>query len=222
MSSKTKINITFILPTLVAGGAERVISFLAQNLDTEKFNTTLLITGHKKDAVYTVKNINVEFLEKKRVFNAVFQLFTYLRTHKPDVVLSSIGHLNTVMGLMSPCFPKTKFMVREASVVSAMNGVGQANKPVKMSSKLRSIMANLSYKLVDNIICQSEDMAHDFATVYKVPIQKIAIINNPITRTTPLLKTKEPSSTIAKFITVGRLSEEKGHLRILKILSKKI
>lgn len=216
----TKINITFVLPTLVAGGAERVISFIAQNIDAEKFNPTLLITAHEKDAVYKVKNINVEFLEKKRVFYAVFKLLIFFTKRKPDVVLSSIGHLNTVMGLIAPFFPRTKFIVREASVVSAMISVNQANKSVTISSKLRSMMAHLSYNFVDSIVCQSKDMADDLIAIYKVPRKKIAIINNPITQVIPLLKTQEKQEEIIKFITVGRLSKEKGQLRILKMLSK--
>ena len=218
--SDTKINITFVLPSLVAGGAERVISFIAQNIDAEKFNSTILITGHQKDTVYPIENIKVEYLEKKRVLNAVSKLFMYLTTRKPDVVLSSIGHLNTVMGLMSPCFPKIKFVIREASVVSAMNSINRIKRTITIFNKLRSVMSHLSYKLVDNIICQSKDMADDFIAIYKVPKQKLAIINNPITQTLPLFKVKEPSSEIVKFITVGRLSEEKGQLRILKLLSK--
>lgn len=220
MPLKDKINVAFILPTFVAGGAERIISFVAQNIDDKTFDSTLVITGYKKNAAYSVENIKVEFLEKKRVFNAIFELFKFLVVRKPDVVLSSIGHLNTVMGLMAPFFPKTKFVVREASVISAMSGVHKVNKSVSFSSKMRSKMSRLSYKFVDHIICQSQDMADDFANIYKVSSEKISIINNPITRIFPLQKDKEPTNDIVRFITIGRLSKEKGHLRLLKILSK--
>ncbi|MGK0446263.1 MAG: glycosyltransferase involved in cell wall biosynthesis [Polaribacter sp.] len=220
MQDPKKVNIAFILPTLAAGGAERVISFVAQNINPEKFNPKLLITGYKKDAAYRVENISIEFLEKKRVFSAIFKLFMFLMKYKPDVVVSSIGHLNTVMGLMSPFFPKTKFVIRVATVSSAMSEVHQTNKSLNISDKLRSKMADISFKLIDNVICQSQDMADDFVTIYKVPIEKISIINNPITHIIPLSKTIQTSSEIVKFITVGRLSKEKGYLRILKMLSE--
>lgn len=216
----SKINIVFVLPTLAAGGAERVLSFVAQNINSKKYNSTLLITGHKKDAAYSVENINVEFLEKKRVFSAILKLFNFLKKQKPDVVLSSIGHLNTVMGLMSSFFPKTKFIIRVDTVNSAMDRVYQTNKMFNFSYKLRSKLAYVSYKLVDSVICQSHDMADDFAAIYKVPIKKISIINNPITRIYSFSKIKQPSNNIVKFITVGRLSKEKGHIRILKMLSQ--
>ena len=63
-------------------------------------------------------------------------------------------------------------------------------------------------------------MAEDFLKIYKIPLQKIVIINNPITNIFPLKKIDEPTNKIVKFITVGRLSKEKGHIRIIKMLSK--
>ncbi len=219
---KTKVmdkkTILFILPTLTAGGAERVFSFVAQNIDNDKFDSSLLVTGLKKDAAYHIENIPLTFLEKKRVLFSVFDIFKYLAKHKPDVVLSSIGHLNTVMGLMSIFFLKTKFIIRVASVVTIMNEIHDSKKDFNISSKVRDILAKISYKLVDKIICQSEDMSTDFISNYKVSQKKVEVINNPITKHYPIKK--EHVSTPIKFITIGRLSKEKGHLRILKSLSE--
>ena len=52
-----QIKIFFILPSLKAGGAERVISFVSQNIDKEKFKPYLLVAGFEKDSVYDVSNI---------------------------------------------------------------------------------------------------------------------------------------------------------------------
>ncbi len=213
-----KKKILFILPTLTAGGAERVFSFTAQNICKDKFDSSLLVTGFKKDATYQINNIPLIFLEKQRVLFATFSIFKYLVKHKPDVILSSIGHLNTVMGLMSIFFPKTKFIIREASVVTVMNEIHDSKKSFNLSSKLRSVLAKISYKLVDTIICQSKDMATDFISTYKVNQKKVVVINNPITKYHPIKK--EHGNTPIKFITIGRLSKEKGYLRILKSLSE--
>lgn len=220
MSPKTEINIIFILPTLVAGGAERVISFIAQNIDSDKYDSKLLVTGYRKDAVYTVEGIEVKFLEKKRVLHAIPSLFWYLLKHRPDIVVSSIGHLNTVMGLISIFFLKTKFIIREASVVSLMheihNDVSNFNKFFDISD----ILYRNSYKMVDKIICQSKDMAEDFINIYKVKKRNVVIINNPVTSLTPLKKTISDTNKPTRFITIGRLCKEKGQLRIIKLLSK--
>lgn len=215
-----KINITFILPNLLPGGAERVFSYVAQNIDPKKFNATLLIIGYSKDASYDVKNIGLIFLEKSRVLDGIPALFNYIRKNKPDILVSAIGHLNTVMGLMSPFFPKSRCIIREASVISAMSEISQQNTSFSFTDKLHSITSHLSYKLVDKVICQSQDMADDFLKIYKIPLEKTVIINNPITNIFPLKKIKESTDKVVKFITVGRLSKEKGHIRIIEMLSK--
>lgn len=208
-----------ILPTLTAGGAERVISFVAQNLDKTKFDCTLLITGYKKDAAYKINDIIVIFLENSRVLTAVPKIFKFLFNNKPDAVLSSIGHLNTIMGLMAPLFSKTKFIIREASVISLMNQIHNESSNKKTFS-LRGFLAQTSYKWVDKIVCQSNDMAEDFTTIYKVKKKNVIIINNPITNLHPLKTVKTDLQAPINFITVGRLSKEKGQLRIIELLAK--
>ncbi|MFD2725961.1 glycosyltransferase [Hyunsoonleella rubra] len=225
MNPKRK-KILFILPTLTAGGAERVISFVAQNIDKSKFESTLLIVGHKEDAVYSVEEIPLIFLEKSRVLNATTNIFWFLLKYRPDVVLSSIGHLNTLMGLLSGFFPKTKLIVREASVISAMSDAKKENKEIPKKkyflnflASLRAKLGDLSLKWIDVVICQSKDMASDFINIFNLPEEKVVIINNPITQIYPL-KTETDKTDIPRFITVGRLSKEKGHLRILNLLTK--
>src|SRR5690606_16584201 len=100
----------FVLPSLAAGGAERILSYVAQNLDENQFKVTLLITGYEKDTVYELENLNIVYLNKPRVLKAFGSLFQYFRKHKPDIVVSSIVHLNTMIAFMSPYFRKTKFV----------------------------------------------------------------------------------------------------------------
>lgn len=204
--------IVFVLPTLTAGGAERVISFVAQHIDKNTFKSHLLILGSENEAAYTVKDINLTFLNKKRVLHAIPQLFWFLIEQRPNIVVSSIGHLNTIMGLLSVFFLKTKFIIREASVISAIRKFGKSNR-------LRHILSKVALLKTNYIICQSKDMASDFKKIYNVPDKKIVVINNPITTETDI-KSQNSDLKVQKYITVGRLSKEKGHSRILDLLSK--
>lgn len=209
-----KKKILFVLPSLVAGGAERVLSFIAQNIDKEKYKATLLIIGFEKDTVYNIESINVIYLNKKRVLYSIIPLFTNIRKIRPQIVMSSIGHLNTIIGLLAPFFPKTKFIIREASVISSMRDFG--NKV----SRIYSWLAHLSIKRIDKVVCQSKDMANDFIQIFKIPKEKTVIINNPITQNFSIKEKIKQSENLVSFITIGRLSKEKGHHRILTLLSK--
>ena len=44
--------VLFILPNLEAGGAERVISFVAQNISSIEFDSQLLVIGYEAKSVY--------------------------------------------------------------------------------------------------------------------------------------------------------------------------
>jgi glycosyltransferase involved in cell wall biosynthesis len=67
------------------------------------------------------------------------------------------------------------------------------------------------------IICQSRDIKDDFIQNFNVQPFKLHVINNPveIIRFENGNKTKYPE---IQFITVGRMRQEKGHVRILEAL----
>lgn len=209
-----KINITFILPTLHAGGAERVISFVAKELNHDKFNTTLIIIGHQKDSYYDVEGIKIIFFEKPRVMTAVLSIYNYLRINKPDIVVSAIEHLNTVIAYISIFFPKTKFIAREVNVLSVLYSIEKSAK-----FNFFDILYKNRFKYFDAVICQSQDMREDLNTHFKINHNKLIVINNPISDGFNV-KTSNLLNKNLQLITVGRLAKQKGYDRIIKALSQ--
>jgi glycosyltransferase involved in cell wall biosynthesis len=212
---KEKYKLVFILPNLGAGGAQRVISFVAQNIDKEKFDTTLLITGTKDNKCYATDEVKTIFFDKKKVRHAVFDIIRYLKKNRPDIVVSAQGHLNVVMALISIFFPRIIFIGREVNVLSVLeNHLDSRNEE-------SSILTKITYKLFDKIICQSNDMFEDLRTNYSLDSEKLVVINNPISSNFKV-KVNHISRREEKFqlITVGRLAKQKGHRRILEVLSK--
>tara|TARA_R110000868_G_scaffold90110_1_gene250380 strand:+ start:15908 stop:16993 length:1086 start_codon:yes stop_codon:yes gene_type:complete len=214
MQEKKKV--FFILPNLMAGGAERVISFIAQNLDVTKFEPTLYIIGNEKDKAFETKKVRTVFLNKSRVLIAIPLIFKLIKKNKPQIVISAIGHLNTIMGLISIFFPRIKFIGREVNVISVLQ-----NYDVNKSKLEFPLLTTLSYRLLDKIICQSNDMKADLLLNFKINDEKLIVINNPITSNF-ILKQKINRTNKQKFelITVGRLAKQKGHLRLLEIIKK--
>lgn len=209
------IKIVFILPTLLAGGSERIVSYLAQNIDKTRFEATLLVIGHSAESSYDIKDIKVVFLEKSRVLNAITLIYKFLKIEKPHIVFSVIGHLNTVMAYLSVFFPKTKFIARESTVL----GVDALIFKKQRKNFIFNFFSKKRFIFFDKIICQSNDMLNDIKTHINFKSHKLIVINNPITNE---FRVKENSikNIPIKLITIARLSKEKGVPRILEILSK--
>lgn len=214
MQNRKKV--LFILPCLGAGGAERVMSFVCENLDNKLFDTKLIVLGFQKDNVFNVENVAVTYLNKSRLLVAVPSLFKVIIKEKPSFVVGSIIHVNLMMGVFSIFLRKIKFIGREASVVSKMNEFSTFN------SKIKAILIKLFYSRLTFLICQSEDMRKDFISTFDLKSSRLVLIHNPITfipKEESMYKSNSNSENF-NFVTVGRLSEEKGYLRIIKGLSK--
>lgn len=208
-----KIKIIFVLPSLAAGGAERVMSFLASNLDTDKFDPSLLITGNSSEQAYSIsESTSVTFLNKSRVKNALLAIALHIHQHKPHIVMGAIGHVNIALAILAIFFRKVQFIGRATIVASVVLG-GQKKK------KLRYLIPELRPLTLAKIVCQSKDMQEDLVSNFGYPPEKLVTIANPVTSRF-LLKESMPKDRPFQLITVGRLVEQKGYLRILDAIGK--
>jgi glycosyltransferase involved in cell wall biosynthesis len=209
-----KKKIFFILPSLKAGGAERVISFLAKNLDQNIFETKLLVVGFKKDAVYNLDNLDITFFNQDRMSNGIIPLFKFIKIHKPDIVFGTIRHVNILLGFYNLIFRNVRFIVRDSSVMSTM---------LKFSNSKQQIpdfLVKFLYNHLGAIVCQSNEIKKDLKHLLGIESSKLITINNPITQIDHLSISKTEYSGKLRFITIGSLNEVKGHERILKGLAK--
>ncbi|WP_067035112.1 glycosyltransferase [Allomuricauda sp. CP2A] len=209
-----KIDVLFVLPSLRSGGAERVMSFLAQNIDPALFNSHLLITGSDEDQKYQVDKIPVTFLNKSRVKHAVFGIIKFMIKNKPKIVIGAMGHVNTMLGLIGLFFPKTKFVARETTISSfSMDSEDTGNDRPAM-------LYRLALKSQDMIICQSIDMKNDLIENFGLPTSRMVVINNPVTTKFKLKERTFAADNVLRFISIGRLTERKGFQRVLKALAE--
>ena len=213
MKNKKLIKISIVLANLSAGGAERVLSFIAHELDKDKFICTLVIIGQKKDTVYNIDGIESVYFEKSRVLAGIPQLFWYLLKNKPDIVLSAVAHVNTVTAYLSILFKKTKFIAREVTIHS----IAKTINPTEKSGF--EYFAKKRFNYFDKIICQSRAMYDDMNAHNEIDQDKFVIINNPISNGFDLRTSGDPSDVL-RLVTVGSFKKVKGHLRLLEALAK--
>jgi len=207
-----RIKIFFFIPSLRAGGAERVVSFVAQKIDKSKFDTTLYVIGSNKDATFQVKDVKIEFLNHERVSRSFGTVFKTIKKGKPDIVFGTIGHVNIMLGFFKILFPKKVFIGREVNVNSKLAEVQH------MKATLPPWLSKFLIHRLDVMVCQSIDMAEDIKQFSNFPEEKIAIINNPISDSFQLKEQKNEIRKPINLITVGSLTGRKGHLRILEVL----
>lgn len=213
-----KRRISFILPIMGGGGAQKVALHLLNNLDVDKYELYLILTNEGGDYLkYLSPKINVIELNKKRVRFAIFSLFKVLMKIKPDIVMIFSAEVATVVGLfLAPILRNIKFIVREINIQSVLT-----------KSRVRHLLLKLSYENIYKIISQSRDMTVDLIFNTGIKKEKIIEINNPvdITYIETMLKKGENielpyKSSDFNLLCVGRLAYQKGYDLIINIMTK--
>ena len=102
------------------GGAERVILNLVNNIDTTSFEVAICLFSDKGALVSQIRNdIRIHNLNTTRVLFGIHKLFYLLLKESPEIVFSSITHVNAVIGLISPVYKlfnkQTFFINREVN-----------------------------------------------------------------------------------------------------------
>ncbi len=208
---KHKIKILIFTPSLECGGSEKYVSVLCNNINTEKFAVTLAVLNNTNQ-FYQISNpaIKVIDLKKNRVLYSFFKIRNTVIQIQPDIIFSNANHLNLYFAIFKNFLaPKITIIARESSIVSINSK--RAEWPLLYNGLVRHF-----YKRLHCIICQSQYMQQDLVTHYNIQKEKTSVISNAVEKN--ILPTQAPQPR--KFITVARLSEEKGIERIIRSVAK--
>src|SRR5689334_13406340 len=125
MDKRPRRRLLFLIPSLRGGGAERVIVTLLRHLDRAKVCLALAVVD-TRDAVYRGDvPEDVEFIDLRctRVRYALPKILYLIWRRRPDVVFSTLGHLNLALAMLRPLLPGgVRYIGREACIVSANLG----------------------------------------------------------------------------------------------------
>lgn len=210
-----RIKVVFVLSNLSRGGAERVMSHVAENLNPKIFDVKLLITGASTEQDYEVFKVQTVFLNKARVFHAIPKIYLFLKKNRTDIVISAVKNLSTTVGIITAVLPKIKVVAREVNIDSVLK-----NYPESNNRSYPQVLNRIGDCFNDVVVCQSIDMLNEMIQTRPNLRKKLILINNPITFTPPknLPKVFKQIEKPYKFITIGSLVPRKGHLRILEVL----
>lgn len=209
-----KISILFILPDLETGGAERIVTTIANHLPRSTFEAKILLLRNEGGYLEFLKE-DVEIIDIKtpRIRHSLRPILKEIRKRKPDIVFSGFGEVNAYLSLFIRFFTKTKFIARETNVVSKH----VTRKEIRFFYKF--------YNYYDKIICQSDDMQNDLIENFKIKKEKLIKINNPVDfkfineKLTISEKPETFKDDFKNIVAIGNLSSRKGFDNLLKVFN---
>jgi glycosyltransferase involved in cell wall biosynthesis len=206
--------ILLLIPHLGGGGAERVTMLLARGLSAEKYELHLgVITQTEGVGEGVPSRVPLHALGARRVRTGAWRLLRLVRRLKPDLILSGMFHLNFLVLLLRPFFPRgTRVLVRQNGSVS----------PASTLLWTTRMLYRHLYRRADRVICQSQAMAKELARELGLAEKRLVVLPNPV-------DVEEIHQEIGQeqqlwtgsgphLLAVGRLSREKGFDLLLQAL----
>lgn len=210
-----KKSIIFILPDLETGGAERIITTIANHLPRDKFSPSILLLRKEGGYLDLLKpDVEVIDIQTPRIRHSLKPILLEIKRRKPDIVFSGYGEVNAYLSLFIKLFPKTKFIARETNVVSQH----VTRKEIRFFYKF--------YNNYDKIIAQSTDMEVDLIKNFGIRQSRLTKINNPVDVdfiTEKLKQSERPDGFSPQYkhiVAIGNLSARKGFDNLLKVFSR--
>ncbi len=206
MIENSKKKIVFIIGSMGRGGAERVISILANEYADNGWDVQIItLLDNSNDYILreSIKVINIINDKKSRIQNIPFWLIQLRRTFKqfnPDVIVSFVARINILTLISSLRFNKK-------IIISERNDPKSDGR-----SWLVKMATYLLYPLADSIVFQTNWAKSCFP---KYVQKKGKIIPNPV-----YIEVKATEIKDNKIVAVGRLLEQKNHKLLINAFSK--
>lgn len=210
------------MPTLGRGGAERIVTYLANSLvnSTDYSIFVLILRSEGNDYVDSLSSkIHIIIKDfKGSLQKNILRVVKEILKLKPDICFTSLDALNLLLAPFIGLFRlrKISMLVRETNVLSY-----RWNK--WRSLWILRIYYRLFYTQYTTIINQSDDMMKDLRIFWGIKSNKLIKINNPVDckviQDKAIVKNPIPEN-IQYFVAVGRLHPQKGYEQLINNIYK--
>lgn len=207
-SSRTIKHITFILPQIGYGGAERVASVLASTLAEEGYAVDLIVYARTRDEYPVSDKVNICLLPERKAgqnkisylvskFCALRKLF---RDLKPDILVPFLPYQ------VEHCYYASRGLGIPMVVTVRNNPMYDTDSDKQR--KRRDYIA----KKVEGVFLQSDYQKDYFPEDI---LKKSFVVANPVSD--GIVKAQyHPSAKVEKIVSVGRLEEQKNFPMLLR------
>lgn len=216
MTVQTRPVVLFVVPTLAAGGAERVFATLLRHVDTVRFDVRLVVFSTARAMFLDQIPAAVEVIDlgTPRVRQGLPRFLALLHRIRPAAVISTLEHLNQALCASRPFWPKgVRHVVR-------LTNVRQLD-----FWKCRTA-ARVLYPSADGLVFQSQAMRQAYESRLNYRHPNGVVIENPLDGAWVRRRAEEPAAPTGyepggvNLVAVGRYEPVKGFDLLAEALAR--
>jgi len=220
---RAKDRMSFFLPGLYEGGAERIILNLAKAIAERGYPVDLVLARAAGPYIYQVPaSVRLVDLRATRVLTSLPSLVCYLRREQPFAMVSAL--FTNVIALISQRlsgFPR-RIVISEHNTLSST-----AQNQADLRWQVYPRLAGWIYPWADEIVAVSNSVANDLAKTTTIPRDRIRVVRNPVV--TPDLRRKSEEALDHPWfkageppviLSVGRLTSQKAFDVLIQAFSR--
>ncbi|ATX92615.1 glycosyl transferase [Citrobacter freundii] len=216
--------IAFLINTLGHGGAEKVLVNLLNNIDHEKYDVSLIcLFKHGVNRDYLNRGIKIRYIIPflirgnrfiQKIFSPELLYKLTIGSERFDLVVSFLEGITT--RIISGCHDSTK---KIAWVHVEMHSDSELLKSFRSTEEYTK-----AYKSMDAVVGVSKDVINSFSktTGLNLPyVVKYNVNETSVIKEKSILPINAPfkiDKAGLTFCSVGRLTEQKGYLRLIDVL----
>lgn len=199
-----------------------MVATLLKHLDRSRYRLAVGVVDTRNAAYRDEISADVEFIDLgvTRVRYALPKIAALIWKRRPDVVFSTLGHLNLALAMLRPLLPGgVRFIARETIVVS--NALHEYRWP-----SVWGLLYRRFYSRHDLLVCQSRDMQVDLVERFGYPQDRSIVINNPVEVDRIQQRASDPLNDDAmakgniRLVAAGRLVEQKGFDLLIEAIAR--
>ncbi len=218
------MKITFILPDLRAGGAEKVCINLATDWIIKGHTITFVLMNKEGEYLKNIsKKIKIVSLKKKKLRHIFFPLFFFLKNERPDVILAQMWPLTSITVLAW----LASFKIGKLFLVDHVHLSTSIEKEIFFPKKIFKLIIKTTYLFANKIIVVSNGVKKDLVQISKNLEEKTRVIYNPLIKKKKIkIKNRLSQRKIiwgknVKYciLNVGSLKIQKDHYNLIEAFS---
>ena len=169
--------VSFFLPNLCLGGAEKVSVQLANGLAARGYTIDMVLVDAEGEFLAELAPaVRVVDLKAGRLLWAVPRLAGYFRKHRPSVIISALDHIN-VGAVLARDLSATS-----VPVVATIHATPSMTDAYRRGFRryLVRLCGQWCYRRASRVVCVSHAVADDLAAVTGIRRERLRVIYNPV------------------------------------------